>query len=613
MIPARYAASRFPGKLMQDLGGKTVIQRTYEATLSTALFDEVFVVTDSDIIYKEITSNGGHAIMSIKEHDCGSDRIAEAIEHMDVDIVVNVQGDEPFTERESLKKVLEVFNHDDADRIDLASLMTPMDDIQDINNPNSVKVITDKDNYALYFSRSPMPYPRDTTADHVYYKHKGVYAFRKQALLDFYRLPMRSLEASEKIECIRYLEYGKYIKMIETQHQGIEIDTPEDLERARKLIKSESAIQETGLKDASDNKTDYRNFPMVPRVIFGAGSFDQLGTILKEKRQRNSPFIFFIDQVFEGNAALIDRIKLAKNDTILFISVANEPKTTQVDELVSKIQQKYNSKPSGIIGLGGGSIMDLAKAVAIMLTNPGKASDYQGWDLVNKKAIYHVGIPTISGTGAEVSRTTVLTGPERKLGINSDYTPFDQVILDPDLIAGVPKNQWFYTGMDCYIHCIESLDGTYLNAFSQSYGEKALDLCKEVFLDENIPKKEANAKLMMASWHGGMSIAYSQVGIAHAMSYGLSYVLGTKHGVGNCIVFDKLEEYYPKGVAMFKKMKALHGVTLPKDVCSELTEAQFDTMISVALSLVPLWENALGTDWRSKIDSDKLRAIYKQL
>jgi len=561
MIPARYAASRFPGKLMQDLGGKTVIQRTYEATLSTALFDEVFVVTDSAIIYKEITSNGGHAIMSINEHDCGSDRIAEAVEHMDVDIVVNVQGDEPFTERESLKKVLEVFYHDDADRIDLASLMTPMDDIQDINNPNSVKVIIDKDNYALYFSRSPMPYPRDTTADHVYYKHKGVYAFRKQALLDFYKLPMRSLEASEKIECIRYLEYGKHIKMIETQHQGIEIDTPEDLERARILIKSESVIQETGLKDASDNKTDYRNFPMVPRVIFGAGSFDQLGTILKEKRQRNSPFIFFI----------------------------------------------------GIIGLGGGSIMDLAKAVAIMLTNPGNASDYQGWDLVNKKAIYHVGIPTISGTGAEVSRTTVLTGPERKLGINSDYTPFDQVILDPDLIAGVPKNQWFYTGMDCYIHCIESLDGTYLNAFSQSYGEKALDLCKEVFLGENIPKKEANAKLMMASWHGGMSIAYSQVGIAHAMSYGLSYVLGTKHGVGNCIVFDKLEEYYPRGVAMFKKMKALHGVTLPKGVCSELTEAQFDTMISVALSLVPLWENALGIDWRSKIDSDKLRAIYKQL
>ena len=171
-----------------------------------------------------------------------------------------------------------------------------------------------------------------------------------------------------------------------------------------------------------------------------------------------------------------------------------------------------------------------------MLNNPGEAKDYQGWDLVKNPAIYHVGIPTISGTGAEVSRTTVLTGPEKKLGINSDFTPFDQVILDPALIKNVPKTQWFYTGMDCFIHCVESLNGSYLNAFSQSYGEKAYELCKEVFLSKSHKKTQANEKLMMASWHGGMSIAYSQVGIVHAMSYGLSYVLGTKHGIGNCLV-----------------------------------------------------------------------------
>ena len=154
----------------------------------------------------------------------------------------------------------------------------------------------------------------------------------------------------------------------------------------------------------------------------------------------------------------------------------------------------------------------------------------------------------------------VLTGPEKKLGINSDFTPFDQVILDPELIKEVPKDQWFYTGMDCYIHCVESLNGTFLNAFSQSYGEKAFTLCKEIFLENTLTDEEANAKLMMASWHGGMSIAYSQVGIAHALSYGLSYVLGTKHGIGNCIVFDKLGEYYPDGVALFKKMKETHGI-----------------------------------------------------
>ncbi len=236
MIPARYAASRFPGKLMQNLGGKSVILRTYEATVATDLFDDVFVVTDSDIIYKEIVGNGGKAIMSIAEHDCGSDRIAEAVADLDIDIVVNVQGDEPFTERTALEKVLNVFKDDPKKEIDLASIMSPITDIDEINNPNTVKVIVDQNNFALYFSRSPIPYPRDENAGVTYYKHKGVYAFRKQAILDFHNSPMLSLEASEKIEAIRYLEYGKKIKMVESDVVGVEIDTPEDLERAKKLL-----------------------------------------------------------------------------------------------------------------------------------------------------------------------------------------------------------------------------------------------------------------------------------------------------------------------------------------------------------------------------------------
>ncbi len=237
MIPARYSASRFPGKLMQDLGGKTVILRTYQATVATNLFDEVYVVTDSDIIYKEITNNGGKAIMSKKEHESGSDRIAEAVADVDCDIVINVQGDEPFTERGSLEKVIDVFKDDDDKQIDLASLMVEITDRDEINNPNTVKVIVDQNGFALYFSRSPIPYPRDEKAGAKYFKHKGIYAFRKEALLDFTKLPMQFLEASEKIECIRYLEYGKRIKMVETTVEGVEIDTPEDLERAKKLWK----------------------------------------------------------------------------------------------------------------------------------------------------------------------------------------------------------------------------------------------------------------------------------------------------------------------------------------------------------------------------------------
>ena len=237
MIPARYAASRFPAKLMQDLSGKPVILRTYEAAVKTELFDEVFVVTDSPIIFETITGAGGKAIMSQREHDCGSDRIAEAVTDMQVDIIVNVQGDEPFTEKASLSAVLEVFKGDVNHEIDLASLMVHITDEEEIQNPNTVKVIVDHRNFALYFSRSPIPYPRAKDTEAKYFKHKGIYAFRKSARMAFQKLPMLPLEATEKIEAIRYLEYGKKIKMVETSVSGIEIDTPEDLKRAQEVWK----------------------------------------------------------------------------------------------------------------------------------------------------------------------------------------------------------------------------------------------------------------------------------------------------------------------------------------------------------------------------------------
>ena len=236
VIPARYASTRFPAKLLQDLGGKTVILRTYEAAVSTNLFDDVFVVTDSELIFDEIISNGGKAIRSIKEHESGSDRIAEAVQDMEVDLVINVQGDEPFIDKKPLEKLIQVFKNDQDKKIDLGSLMFEIKDAADINNPNNVKVITDQQGFALYFSRSVIPYPREDGVGVRYMKHIGIYAFRKEALLDFYRLPMLTLEASEKLEQLRYLEYGKRIKMEETSHSSIGIDTPEDLEKARKLL-----------------------------------------------------------------------------------------------------------------------------------------------------------------------------------------------------------------------------------------------------------------------------------------------------------------------------------------------------------------------------------------
>ncbi len=236
MIPARFEASRFPGKLMKDLAGKSVILRTYEATVKTNLFDEVYVVTDSDLIFDEIVSNGGKAIKSITAHESGSDRIAEAVENMEVDIVVNVQGDEPFTQKEPLFNLLEVFKTDHNNEIAIASLMLEMNEEVEIMNPNNVKVVTDEHNFAMYFSRAPIPYPREKTTA-IYYKHIGIYAFRKEALLKFTKLPVNNLEATEKLENLRFLANGLKVKMVETTQIAIGIDTPEDLEKANTIFR----------------------------------------------------------------------------------------------------------------------------------------------------------------------------------------------------------------------------------------------------------------------------------------------------------------------------------------------------------------------------------------
>ena len=238
MIPARYAATRFPGKLMEMIGDKTIIRHTYENTVATRLFDEVIVVTDSKIIFEEIIHNGGYAIMSHKEHESGSDRIAEAVEDMDVDIILNVQGDEPFLNKDSLQELLAVFSGIDGKKIQVASLMKIINDNQVINNPNCVKVVVDKNRNSLFFSRSVIPYLRETDSSTTYYRHIGVYAFRKNALMSFTNWEVGPLEAAEKIECLRYLEHGIPLKMVVTTDNGIAIDTPADLERAKKFYSS---------------------------------------------------------------------------------------------------------------------------------------------------------------------------------------------------------------------------------------------------------------------------------------------------------------------------------------------------------------------------------------
>jgi len=354
----------------------------------------------------------------------------------------------------------------------------------------------------------------------------------------------------------------------------------------------------------------YRNFSIVPNIIFGRGAFNQLGDIIAPQRvTKGSYFVFVVDDVFEGKP-LESRLPLDGNDLLLRVNVDDEPKTVYIDQLVKQIRNYSEIIPDGIVGIGGGSTMDIAKALALMLNNPGSSTDYQGWDLIQNSSVYHVAVPTLSGTGAEISRTTILTGPDKKLGINSDYTLFHQILLDPELIAGVPKEQWFYTGMDCYIHDVESLNGTFINEFSKAYGEKSIDLCRQVFIEDHQDKDD---KLMMASYFGGMSIAYSQVGACHALSYGLSYVLGTHHGVGCCIAFDYLEEFYPEGVREFRAMMEKHEINLPRNITANMDDKALDLMVTTALGLVPLWENCLGPDWEKLMTRERTLELFKKM
>ncbi len=236
MIPARFGATRFPAKLMQPLGNKTVIRHTHDNTFATGLFDDVIVVTDSEDIYDEIVNNGGKAVMSKAQHESGSDRIAEAAKFMDVDVIVNVQGDEPFVKKEPLEKLLQVFEDDVEGKVQVVSLMQVLKDEQLIADPNYVKVAVDKNMNAMMFSRSVIPYQRDKNVTPTYYEHIGVYAFRKDALLTFTQWDITPMEAAEKIECLRYLENGITLKMVITDYMGVEIDTPEDLVKASRLL-----------------------------------------------------------------------------------------------------------------------------------------------------------------------------------------------------------------------------------------------------------------------------------------------------------------------------------------------------------------------------------------
>lgn len=358
----------------------------------------------------------------------------------------------------------------------------------------------------------------------------------------------------------------------------------------------------------------HKNFKNIEKVVYGRGAFDTMDSILAPVRNENNNYIVFLVDNYFNDSELAKRIPTKVGDIIEFIDVdPHEPTTEQIDKLRDEILAS-KGLPSGVVGIGGGSIMDIAKALSLMFTNEGSSTLYQGLNLIKKPGIYHLGVPTISGTGAEVSMTAVLTGPEKKLGLKCDWTVFNQVILDPELIASVPTDKWFYTGMDTYIHCIESENGMLNNAFSHAYAEQSLKLCRDIYLGDNAGQTADNDdKLMVASLMGGLSLTYSEVGVCHALSYGLSKILDEKHCYANCVAFQHLEDYYPEGVAEFKIMLQKHNVTLPQGLSKNWSDETITAMAHVAYNLPHMWNHAIGTDWKEKITIDTIKALYQRM
>ncbi len=356
----------------------------------------------------------------------------------------------------------------------------------------------------------------------------------------------------------------------------------------------------------------HKNFKNIEKVCYGRGAFDMMSGIL-EGRREGGFFVFIVDDYFKGKP-LEGRIPVTEEDVIRFIDVdPEEPTTELIDSLRDEILG-IRGLPAGVIGIGGGSIMDIAKALSLMFTNEGSSTLYQGLNLVKKPGIYHLGVPTISGTGAEVSMTAVLTGPEKKLGLKCDWTVFNQVILDPELIASVPRDKWFYTGMDTYIHCVESENGALNNAFSHAYAEQAMKLCRDIYLGEEAGQTPENDdKLMVASLMGGLSLTYSEVGVCHALSYGLSKILHEKHCYANCVAFQHLEDYYPEGVAEFRTMLDKHRIELPRGLSRSWSDETITAMAQVAYNLPHMWRHAIGEDWQDKLSLKDIEALYRRM
>ncbi len=348
----------------------------------------------------------------------------------------------------------------------------------------------------------------------------------------------------------------------------------------------------------------------VPKVLFGQKTFNNLNTYIDDCIPDSDKYIVYVIDSVHRNTGLYNRLQPTDQDLVMeFDASDREPKTGDIDSICAAIEKvKGDSLPRVVVGIGGGGAMDVAKAVSIILTNLGSAADYQGWDLVQNPPIPKIAVPTLSGTGAEATRTAVLTGPAKKLGINSNYSIYDAILLDPELLKTVPTEQEFYTGMDNFIHCVEASHGSAMNAMGRPFAKQAKSIVENFFL-----KEKNYDDYMVASLLGGCSIANSSVGICHALSYGIAFILGYRHGIANSIVFNHLEEYYGEDVITFQQMVEKHNIQIPTGVTRGLTPDQLDKMIELTYMLERDLISALGPDFKKILTPEKIVNIYERM
>ena len=369
-------------------------------------------------------------------------------------------------------------------------------------------------------------------------------------------------------------------------------------------------------KELQSGVSNVRN---VGRYVFRVGGIESLGGILTSRSGFSAnPVIYLIDEFFQDQTNLFRNLPVRVNDSVRFVPTQEESTTEYINALYGDVVQEVvevQGPPCAIVGIGGGITLDTAKAVSNLLGNGGRAEDYQGWDLLKVPGIFKIGIPTISGTGAEATRTCVMTSKATglKLGMNSDFTVFDQLIMDPELTRTVPRSQYFFTGMDAFIHCIEGLSGSYRNPIGDVLSEKCIELCRRVFLSEDMQTDQSRANLMAASYIGGCAVATSYVGVVHPFSAGLSVVLGLHHGVANCIALNGLKEFYPAAHDELAEMLERQKVDLPQSVCANLSEEQYGMLYeSTVVHEKPLI-NALGVDYKKVLTRDRVREIFSRM